>query len=187
MKFQKLYIISIFIIIFLGITCCSEKDRIKYSVIQMQENTVVIPFDEMVLAYSDNVNKTYCIQRNNFHLCVYVDSTQCSPCHIDKLFHWNNMIDYTFSLRKKIDYIFIVAPKTSQKEDAYLSIKSCGLKVPIYVDTAYAFSKNNSYILMEEQFHTFLIDKDGKVLIIGNPLYNVKIKKLMSSIISTNS
>lgn len=53
---------------------------------------------------------------------------------------------------------------------------------PICIDHTNAFIKNNE-IPVNSAYHTFLVDSDNKVLAIGNPVRNPKIKDLYKEII----
>jgi hypothetical protein len=53
---------------------------------------------------------------------------------------------------------------------------------PIYIDTQDSLNILNRFPA-DENFHTFLLDQDNKVLAIGNPVLNPKIKELYLNII----
>lgn len=53
---------------------------------------------------------------------------------------------------------------------------------PICIDTLDIFNKVN-HLLSIPSFQTFLLDKDNKIVAIGNPVYNPKIKELYMNII----
>lgn len=48
------------------------------------------------------------------------------------------------------------------------------LDIPIYVDVNKAFQKQNPSIPRDMRFHYFLLDNDGKPLLIGNPITSDK-------------
>ena len=54
---------------------------------------------------------------------------------------------------------------------------------PVYVDKQDSIAKLNRFPL-ESNLHTFLLDKNNRVIAVGNPVYNPKIKKLYFNIIS---
>ena len=43
--------------------------------------------------------------------------------------------------------------------------------------------KNNPHIPQENIYHTFVIDKNGKVLLVGNPFQNDKMTALLNKIL----
>lgn len=175
------YKVSCLICIIFLVSSCTNNYKVRHTLKQMQERTVVLSLDRMKVTHSANADKRYVICKDNYHLCVYIDSTQCSPCQIDNLFHWNEFMDSTYSSKKKLDYVFIVAPKQSQLDEALLSIESCGVKAPVYLDTAYVFQKSNPQIPKNTKYHTFLLDRKGNVLVVGNPMDNENVRKLIKA------
>ena len=47
------------------------------------------------------------------------------------------------------------------------------------IDDKNIFSKINPCIPSEEQFHVFLLDKDNRIILVGNPLKSNKIHNLL--------
>lgn len=55
----------------------------------------------------------------------------------------------------------------------------------IYIDTMSVFARTNPNIPRNSILHTFLINEQGKVLLIGSPLHNNKIMNLSLEIIKS--
>lgn len=117
-------------------------------------------------------------------MVVYVDSSACSSCTLDKMYVWNKSIEKARKQGNRLKYVFIIAPKAEQLEDAYLSIESNGLESPVYVDTAYVFRKANPHLPEERMYHSFLLDAKDSVVIVGNPMGNPKIDGLINKIVN---
>lgn len=62
-------------------------------------------------------------------------------------------------------------------------MKTIPPSIPIYVDTLGVFNRNNRHIPSNPELHTFLLDSNGYVLLVGNPLENEKIEKLFWQIL----
>lgn len=120
----------------------------------------------------------------SYRMVVYVDSSVCSPCTLDKMYVWNESIKKARKQGNRLKYVFIVAPKPGQLEDAYLSIESNGLDSPVYVDTAYAFRRANPHLPEERMYHSFLLNAKDSVVIVGNPMENPKIDSLVNIIVN---
>ena len=175
------YILSIMLLFLCW--SCKESDDIKETLISMQKNKICLSLDRMQCKFYANDTTLKNTNSTEFCFVVYIDSARCSPCTLDKIHQWNILID-EFKQRKeqKLEFIFIAAPKPSQIEDAYLSIEYCGLKNPIYVDTAYIFRENNKHIPSETRYHNFLINSKGEIMLVGNPLENKKIRNLLNKL-----
>ncbi len=63
-------------------------------------------------------------------------------------------------------------------------LKQYHLRNAIYIDTCNAFLDANPQIPDNEMFHTFVINKDGKVLMVGNPFANEKMEALFKKVIA---
>lgn len=117
----------------------------------MQSHSVNLSFDKMLCCVPDNDTVTHYNKTPKYNLVVFVDSTKCSPCIINKMYYWNDLIEKTRLCKSDVRYIFIFEPKPEQLEDACLSVKSSGLINEIYLDTASVFRKNNPFIPKEEK------------------------------------
>lgn len=114
---------------------------------------------------------------------VYVDSTGCTSCKL-QLRKWKDFMVQADSLRNKtISYLFIFQTK-DQKELQYL-LKRDDFNYPVVIDIDNSFNKRNN--LPENSiFHTLLLDKDNKVVLIGNPIHNPSVKDLYIQVLSGN-
>lgn len=111
-------------------------------------------------------------------MVAYVDSAECTPCALSKLRFWNPLIKEARDKKINIDYVFILAPKIKDMEDVNLELANTDLQSSIYLDTAYVFMKHNPVIPKEKKYHTFLLDKENKIIFVGSPTENEKIKKI---------
>ncbi len=127
-------------------------------------------------AHEENTCKSY-------KLVTYIDSSSCSPCGIDHLFDWEQFINEVNEKKDSLSFIFIVAPRKTQLEQTYYAIAHSSLSNAIYVDTSYVFRANNPCMKKGYIFGSFLLDKNNKVILVGNPLDNPKIHNLILNII----
>lgn len=167
----------LFGVIVVTVCSCSQKNiKTKRTLAEMEKEKVILPLSQMSCLHSavDTLARQI---SGNFSLVHYVDSSQCSPCALNKMYFWNELID-EYS-RKGVRFIFIFEPKKEQLEDVHFSIESSGLRNQVYVDSAFAFRKQNPFILKTKvHYHTFLVDNDI-IVVVGNPMQNEKVKFLM--------
>ena len=168
---------------FLCLVSCSENHDIEEKISSLQSQPIKLCLDEMRCRnkYGDTI--VVDSVKPLYRMVVYVDSSACSPCTLDKMYVWNESIKKARRQGSMLKHVFIVAPKPEQIEDAYLSIESNGLDSPIYVDTAYAFRKANPHLPEERMYHSFLLDEKDSVVIVGNPIENPKIDSLINVIV----
>ena len=63
------------------------------------------------------------------------------------------------------------------------TMKQFAPSVPVYVDTLGVFEDANPQIPSGGELHTFLLDRDDNVLLVGNPIWNEKIEEMFWQIV----
>ena len=174
----KLSIIGTMIcLLFLG--CKSEKEQVRDKIEQMKSRPIELCLDKMECRRNplSKLNKKYT-------MVVYVDSAECSSCALSKLRFWNPLIAEAKKKQLDIDYVFILAPKKKDMEDVNVELEITDLQSSIYVDTAFAFKKNNKDLPKENKYHSFLLNTEGKVILIGSPIANKKVMDIYKNIVN---
>ena len=62
-------------------------------------------------------------------------------------------------------------------------IKNSRFNYPIILDTLGHFAKLNPHLPKNKALHTFLLDENNNVILVGNPLHNKKIKEMFYRIV----
>ena len=166
--------------------CNDKESRIKRDVAKMMSQQIRIPINDMQCRFNAKDTIFYDDLTADYKLVVFVDSSECSSCFIDGLYQWNDLITEIKTLNDDVRFIFVIAPKKEQIEDIYLSVDYCGLKQHIYIDTAYAFIRENKYLPKKKELQVFLLNKKNEVILVGNPYKNDKILFLLKKLISNN-
>ena len=178
------FLILVFIMCNLFVSCKkSNKTQMMECLQKIQKKPVKLNLEKTKKMYSDADTLHYTKPDPKYRLVIYVDSDECSPCRIDRMFLWNYFMNQTKKCNN-VDYIFIISPRKEQLEDTYLSIESSGLQRPIYVDEKYYFRRYNAGISMNSNFRVFLIDKNNMIRLVGDPKSNKEILKLFNKIIN---
>lgn len=144
--------------------------------------------------------KVDCISMNNeitcipldltpYKILVYTDSTGCTSCKL-QLYKWNVFIEEARNeMLDLVNFQFYFQPKNI--EEMQLLFRRDSFKYPSHIDTDNQLNKLND-LPIDNRFQTFLLDKDNKVVFIGNPtdspqvwnLYKKIIKRKKGTIIS---
>lgn len=82
----------------------------------------------------------------------------------------------------KISVLTIFSPDEGELDNVMRQLIISDLDIPIYVDVNKAFQKQNPSIQRDMRFHYFLLDNDGKPLLIGNPITSDKIMRLLQTL-----
>lgn len=160
---------------------CNSASEIECIVRDMKSSSIYVDYSSFVCVKE---GKQIDIDdgSSDLRLIVYSDTSYCSPCHIKRMYEWDTIVSYE---RKRVFSVdFIVGVKSEDFESVKEATASMALNHHIYIDTLNSFLNMNPCIPENSQFHTFLINKKGKILLIGNPLKNEKINSLLKKVIS---
>ena len=113
--------------------------------------------------------------RKEFKILLYVDSLGCSSCRL-KLFEWEQLMKEANSLfQGKVGFLLFFQPK-NVKEMGYLFLRD-RFDYPVFMDANGTINHLNRFP-QAIQYQCFLLDKENKVLMIGNPVLNHRIWEL---------
>lgn len=168
-----------FVLFFLFIISCKQSS-FKEEMDVFNNSQIKLMLDSMIYTQQ---NKMVSSIESGYTYIVYVDSVSCSDCALNHFKDWTEF-ESLFD-REKFSYLFIVNPKQSEMTNVIEKVKSDTLfNDRIYIDTAGVFERNNYLLPQNKLLHTFMINKNNTVVLIGNPINNPKIKKLFYKIIN---
>lgn len=117
-------------------------------------------------------------------LIVWVDSVACSSCRINQMFQYTEMIDFRKESGDGFVPLFVFSPPRAKIDDVKLTLKHSGLQFPLFIDERGLFAAANPHIPTDSRFHTFLLDKNGKVVLVGDPVNNPPLWELYKTTIT---
>jgi hypothetical protein len=165
---------------------CYEKNNLKKQIEQFIANEIVVPQGiRQIIAGRDSVviNPASNIEAR---LIVWVDSIDCSSCRVSKLSEYAEVIDFIVEVERKFIPVFLFSPSRSNMKEVHRAINTMRFdNYPIFIDEDYMFSAMNPHVPADKRFHTFLIDKNGKVVLVGNPVNNPALWELYKTTITT--
>ena len=100
-------------------------------------------------------------------LVIYTDSEMCTLCNIKKI---SIDVDSLKGFNLPIEIIPIIAPQVDSIVNLHMILKYYMNRNPVFLDEECKFRKVNSLLPVSNRFHTFLLDKNNKVVLVGNPL-----------------
>ena len=132
------------------------------------------------------INKKLLIPKNDSNLedhkiVNYVNGT-CPKC-VTNLKSWNPLIDELDSRGVSVSLLFFIYSHDYDLTEKILN--SINFKGKVVFDKKNAFCNSNGLSSFEDTFHTFLLDKDNKVILVGNPILNEQIKELYINVLET--
>lgn len=164
--------------LFLSLFSChkkeTEKERLTRLITEWQGKEIVFPEEIVFTRYAtDTVD--WQIPESDYKVLVYVDTTGCTSCKL-QLHKWKEWKEQVDSLTGgSVPFLFFFHPK-DQKEIKYL-LKRDAFDLPICIDKEDKLHKKNLFP-SDMTFQTFLLDKNNRVVVLGNPIHNLAVKDL---------
>ena len=164
-------------------SCSSSIKRIGEDVEQLYSSVIHIPTQKM-LRFDCHSSVPKVMRSKGYKMVVYTDSTECSSCAIGHLYVWEPILDSLMTFPEYNETVFIFAPSKTDCSKVEKELRYSDFKYPVYLDTCNVFAELNN-IPINRLMHTFLIDKEGRVVLVGNPLSNSKIQELLFKVLNS--
>ena len=160
---------------------CKQTNRKDFisAVVEWQGKEIIYPND-MIFTLWGQDTLDYSIPHADYTIVSYVDSVGCTSCKL-QLLRWKSfMAEISSVSQDSVPVIFFFHPKNV--EEIIYRLKFDKYNYPVCIDFDDRFNKLNHFPA-DPTFQTFLLDKDNRVLAVGNPVHNPKIKELYLKII----
>lgn|GEM_PF-143114 len=182
-------IYSIFVVCISLMVCfvsCNNKPsqkEIKEQITKLKSTPIAIPLDKMVFFGSQMDSISYFQQTKHLKLVMYYDSSSCTSCALKKVPSWDKTLERIKTYSNKIKAYFIFAPSDSKLKLFYIALKNRTYSTPIFVDTMGCFEYRNPNILSTPILHSFLLDDQNNVILVGDPTKNPRIEEMFWRIV----
>lgn len=146
-----------------------EQEIAKWSGRQLQ-----LPVEPVFLRYAlDTVSLA--MEEKEYKILVYTDSSGCTSCKL-QLPKWKEMLALTDSLLPgKVTYLFFFDnPRVGEIRHL---LKQADLSYPVCIDMTHELNRLNNFP-HNPQFQTFLLDKQNRVMAVGNPALSPAVREL---------
>ena len=174
---------SILLLFFLFCSCQeSNEAKIARLVKEWEGKEILFPAHSVfTIQGKDTVDFSF--QNADYKVVTYVDSVGCTSCKL-QLPRWTQfMHEVDSTMNRNIPFVFYFHPK-DMKELRYITRRDA-FTYPVCFDEKDNFNILNHFP-SEMTFQTYLLDKDNKVVAIGNPVHNPKVKELYWSLLTEN-
>ena len=160
--------------------CKSGKDKAENEIRKLMAEKSCLPYSKMSCWINDTVQSVRPCEKAKMKLVVYIDSTECSECALNKMYMWEDFVRMEKEYKSELFLIFIFQTQRNVKPQRLASLfKITELNHPMYIDDKNVFSKSNPDLPTEDSYHVFLLDEDNRVVLVGSPLFNSKIESLL--------
>ena len=170
---RPLDLIILLLTIFLSACQDKQKEIITLLVKEWQGKQILFP-ENMVFTRFASDTTNFVIPTSDYKVLVFVDSIGCTSCKL-QLSRWKEFIRYTDSISQKNIPLFFFQ-FDDQWEIHSLLIRE-NFDKPICLDRSDSLNQLNHFP-KDIRFQVFLLDKNNKVVVIGNPVHNPNVKEL---------
>ncbi|MEG1586038.1 MAG: hypothetical protein RR346_04110 [Bacteroidales bacterium] len=178
---KNIFIILIYIVLFGG-ACSSRERQFTKEIKSLQSRTIRLPLKGLIMQLGTELQKVD-VNEKGLKLVVYADSAGCTTCAIDHIDSWERFIDYAKQFNNQLRFYFIFSPMKEELHRTKLMIANTIFDYPILLDTLGEFEKLNPHLPKNRALHTFLLDENNQVVLVGNQLHNKKIEEMFYKIV----
>lgn len=159
--------------VFLSCKEKTEKDQIGQLLKEWSGKEIKFPEGCVFSVYGkDFVYDT--VPRTEYKIVTYIDSLGCSSCKL-RLPAWKEFIRQLDSLELDVPVLFFLHPNNVRIMKGVLRMEK--FDYPVCLDLEDKMNRLNHFP-SEYPYQTFLLDKDNRVVVVGNPVYSSRMKEL---------
>ena len=177
------YILSFTIGCCIITACNSHKEDVQKALEKMQSSTICIPYERMECWTSDSILEDRPWNKAKLKLVHYVDSATCSTCYLQKIAIYGLLFSMEAQSNNDFYNVFIINPNIIAKKKLISDFSGKLIPQTIFVDSTNVFMESNPNLPSESMYHTFMLDENNKVILVGNPMLNKQIEDMMLSIV----
>lgn len=180
MRFESsLFSVSLILILFFF--SCNLSSRESVDLFKIWNNRIVkFPCKSDFYLQTEHLSES--LLRDKCYLILsYTDSLGCQSCNM-MLDAWATFISEVCDISdNRVGVLNYVCPRNSK--DIIYELVTKDFPYPVCIDLNDSLNKLNHFP-SDPRFHCFLLDENNKVILIGNPVQNPKIKELYLRTIS---
>ena len=159
----------------------SEEHRIARLKEAWMGKSIYYPVDSVFESFETDSIRKYSLKRMDYTIVTYVDSTKRTSKDL-KLEKWKKFLnDFKTVAQGKATCLFYLHSKN--KSELVCTLRNSCFNYPVCIDEEDIFNKLNHFPA-DNLFQTFLVDKENKILAMGNPVEDPKVKALYLKIIA---
>lgn len=166
------------LLLLLSIFCsgCSDEFKNRKALEKMLGQEIRFP-DSLRLINQDQVEDSSLLSLDNkIKLVFYISPDECSTCRISSIY----TVDTLFKIIPPTMFVpvVIVSPDGKTRDETIKKLYNGWFDFPIYDDILSEFTEINKFIPKSSSFHAFLLDRNDRIALVGDPTRNLQILEL---------
>ena len=164
---------------------CSEKNSEQRSMVEEWIGKEIrFPENLVCQIGSSHLDLNDILSGSYYKIVTFIDSAGCVPCRM-KMNSWTEFLDKVNSIPDN-DVRFLMILNTSEIKNMTYLLNRDRFLHPVSLDKDNAFFNLNG-LSDKEQYQTFLLDCENRIVALGSPVDNPKIEKFYLRTLSENS
>ncbi|MDE5560566.1 MAG: hypothetical protein K2J00_02000 [Bacteroidaceae bacterium] len=175
--------IYILLSVIMLLSSCGKKNFAD-DILKLQSRPIDLSSCEGAVCYENGERAAYDSSADSaYKLVIYIDSASCSPCFVSHMYDYEETVAELDSVG--IRTVFIFEPQKEKEEDVKTLLDRQAYPFLSVVVRNGSFSSANPHLPSSSLLHSFLLNKENKVIVVGNPARNDKVKELMLNTVKT--
>lgn len=175
MGISRCSIIGVLLVLLIPLSGC-ESISVGKRLKRMSDHPVVFPSS---LKRIDGVNNLHQnLDSQLTRLVIYVDSSICSSCRLNDLGKYSELYGI---VKQSSDFhvVIIIWPNQESSANIENNIKHRSLPFDVFLDREGQFLRENPSIPKKDyRFHTFLLNRENRPVMVGDPMASDRLMEL---------
>ncbi len=146
---------------------------------QFRHKTIMFPESGLLKKYYSPDS----VKHSTVKLVKYISGDDCTSCMLNAMIH-EEKLNRSTDLYSMLEEVYVISVTKAFLDKIESKLYMGRTEACVYIDTCNAFLSANPQIPDNEMFHTFVINNEGKVLMVGNPFQNEKMEALFKKVIA---
>jgi hypothetical protein len=176
-KNLDLFVLTVMIVIIMY-GCHKKIDR---DMGELYSKPIMVPYSKMekreCSLYIDSVS-----ENKKYRILNYIETLGCTDCELSRLAYIEKQNKKRYDLQD-VEFVYIVNVPKNESEIVYSMFRDARIEGSVYLDTCHAFRRANPHIPDNPLFHTFVLNEQDSVVLIGDPFKNDKMESLFLKVI----
>ena len=171
---KKIFLVYSGLLVIIFLNGCNQRKGMLNTLKQFTGTEIVIPEQFSPKRYNNTQPDTTLLQRS-VKMIVYLNQQGCEGCKLRGLWPLEIFITECYPF-DAFGVVIILHPSSIEMSNHMLEQMFYGQTV--FYDLDGSFERLNLHLPKDSRFHTFLLDENNKVILVGNPVGNAKLRNL---------
>ena len=175
---KHFHFFAFFVAIILCNNCSGNKDSIKKldaELRQFKAKAITLPTNLLAKNCEEQVLPDSTLLLRPLKMVVYINQDGCQSCKLRSLLP---IYMYILENQYRENFGVVIILNTQEIEVAEFTLKEIGFCKTVFFDPDACFERLNPHLPANEQLHTFLLNNNNKVILVGNPVHNERLNDL---------